>query len=183
QGTVAETNEQDNISQVLGVGVIKVAIENTQTPDLLGAGLTASGAVTQLTKGSNVALNYTVRNDGKKGTGSIASDVAVRFYLYRLNAGEANVLNLNDTQRTIALGVTDDDALFLPDINGETTAPAQLVEVILPSASSPFWANNPAGTRYFIGMVSDSGSLIAESDELNNQNVGLGLDSIEITVV
>ncbi|MBE9028618.1 VCBS repeat-containing protein [filamentous cyanobacterium LEGE 11480] len=180
-GALFETNETDNINRGLDIDVKQIAIENTQTPDLAGAGLTAT-AGTAAVKGGNVALSYAVQNLGKKSTGSVANDVAVRFFLYRLDANEANVLNISDTQRTVALAVTDDNALFLPNIDGETTAPAQAIEVILPNLNNAFWQNNPVGTQYFIGMQSDSGSLIAESNELNNINIGAGTDSIQITV-
>jgi Bacterial pre-peptidase C-terminal domain len=197
QGLIQETFETANPGQTdnnvfapsttAGVpGTLTVAIQNTQTPDLLGVGLAATGSTT-IARGGTLALTYTVRNGGKKSTGDATP--SARFYLYRpstdanLTPEQQNSLDITDSTRTIALGVTDDNALFLPtNIGGETTAAATPVSVILPGANSAFWTGAAAGTPYFIGMVVDAGETIAESDELNNSNRGLGQDRLAITV-
>jgi FG-GAP-like repeat/Bacterial pre-peptidase C-terminal domain len=189
KGTIDETNETDNTlylpptSATALDGTKSVLIQNTQTPDLLGAGLTGAASVA---KGGTLALNYTVQNAGKKSTG--AATPSVRFYIYRpstdplLTPEQQNSLVTTDSTRSIALGVTDDNALFLPTIAGLTTAPAKAVSVVLPGVNSSFWTGAAAGTPYFIGMVVDSGETIAESDELNNLNLGVGKDRLAISV-
>jgi hypothetical protein len=181
EGALLETNETDNINLGLNIDVKTVAIQNTQTPDLLGNTLSATG--TQITKGGQITLDYSVRNAGRKATGSIATpppDVFVRFYLYR---GSPNTLNPSDDTRTIALTVAN-GTLFLPEnINGESNSPVQSVTLNLPNDQASFWQNDPLETQYYIGMEVDAGNSITESDELNNLNVGLGQDSVLVTLV
>jgi Bacterial pre-peptidase C-terminal domain len=204
QGAIQETFETANLAAGLtdnnvltppatagALGTKTVAIQNTQTPDLLGVGLAAAGSTT-VAKGGTIALNYTVRNGGKKATGSVASPppiVSVRFYLYRpstdpnLTIEQQTALDITDSTRTIALGATDDNALFLPsDIPGETTAAARPITLQLPGATSSFWTGVAPNTAFFIGMVVDSGETIAESNEINNLNLGLGQDRLVVTV-
>jgi Bacterial pre-peptidase C-terminal domain len=191
-GAIQETNEKDNTiylppsSAVALDGTKSVLIQNTQTPDLLGAGLTGPASVA---KGGTLALSYTVQNAGKKSTG--AATPSVRFYIYRpstdpnLTPEQQNSLVTTDAVRTKPLGVPpggDENALFLPTIAGLTTAAAKAVTIQLPDAASSFWTGAAAGTPYFIGMVVDSGETIAESDELNNLNLGLGKDRLAISV-
>jgi hypothetical protein len=168
------------------LGTLTVAIQNTQTPDLLGVGLSAASST--ITKGGTIDLSYTLRNGGKKATGQ---PTRVQFYLYRpdtdpaLTPEQQNNLNRTNTTRTILLATADsvtDANVLVGTLAGETTASAKPVKFELPSANSSFWEGVPAGTPYFIGMVSDAGGTIAESSEDNNLNLGLGQDRVVVTL-
>jgi hypothetical protein len=191
QGAIQETFETatpgqtDNFNRGLNIDVKQLSIQNTQTPDVLGAALTGP---TSIAKGGAIDLNYTIQNAGKKATGQQTS---VAFYLYRsstdttLPQAQRDSLVKDDATRTIALGTFDDanDAnLLVPNIVGLGSAPAKAVKLQLPGANNAFWQNAPAGTQYFIGMISDSGEGIAESIEDNNSNLGLGKDRLSVTL-
>ncbi len=198
QGLIQETFETANVNPartdnnvftppatVGALGTLTVAIQNTQTPDLLGVGLTVVSPT--ITKGGTVSLDYTARNGGKK---SVGSTTGVQFYLYRpstdstLTPEQQNSLNKGDTTRTILLETFDpttDANVVVANLAGETTAAAKRVTFSLPSATNPFW-EAPAGTPYFIGMISDAGETIAESSEENNLNRGLGQDRVAVTL-
>lgn len=177
QGAVIETNEGDNI------GSTSVAIENTQTPDLLGVGL--FGSSTQISRNGQIGLTYTVRNQGKKSTGSVADpplDIRVEFVIYRPESGAGpETFNPNDTVRATLVPVTNGDDAVLPlNIDGETTAPPQAVTLDLSQVSNAYWEGATIGQRYYIGMVIDPGQILAESDDSNNSNRGLNLDLVEV---
>jgi hypothetical protein len=190
QGAIQETFETatpgqtDNFNRGLNIDVKQLSIQNTQTPDVLGAALTGP---TSIAKGGAIDLNYTVQNAGKKATGQQTS---VAFYLYRsstdttLTQAQRDSLVKDDATRTIALGTFDDanDAnLLVPNIVGLGSAPAKTVKLQLPGVNSSFWQGAVAG-QYFIGMISDSGEGIAESIEENNSNIGLGKDRLTVTL-
>jgi hypothetical protein len=191
QGAIQETFETanpgltDNFNRGLDIDVKQLSIQNTQTPDVLGAALTGP---TSIARGGSIDLNYTIQNAGRKATGQQTS---VAFYLYRsstdetLTQAQRDSLVKDDTTRTIALGTFDDanDAnLLVPNIVGLGSAPAKTVRLQLPGANNAFWQGATAGTQYFIGMISDSGEGIAESIEENNSNLGLGKDRLSVTL-
>ncbi len=201
QGLIQETFETANVNPartdnnvftppatVGALGTLTVAIQNTQTPDLLGVGLTVTSPTITKALNSTVSLDYTVRNGGKK---SVGSTTGVQFYLYRpstdltLTQAQRESLNKGDTTRTILLETADpatDANVVVADLAGETNAAAKRVTFSLPSSTNPFWAEDPVGTQYFIGMISDAGEGIAESSEENNLNRGLGFDRVAVTL-
>jgi Bacterial pre-peptidase C-terminal domain len=191
QGAIQETFETatpgqtDNFNRGLNIDVKQLSIQNTQTPDVLGAALTGPATIA---RGGTIDLNYTIQNAGRKATGQQTS---VAFFLYRsstdttLPQAQRDSLVRDDATRTIQLGTFDDanDAnLLVPSIAGLASAPAKAVRLQLPGANSPFWQNATPGTQYFIGMIADSGEGIAESIEDNNLNVGLGRDRLSVTL-
>jgi Bacterial pre-peptidase C-terminal domain len=193
QGAIQETFESlpanagltDNFNRGLNIDVKQLSIQNTQTPDVLGAALTGPASIA---RGGTIDLNYTIQNAGRKATGQQTS---VAFYLYRsstdttLPQAQRDSLVKDDATRTIQLGTFDDanDAnLLVPNIVGLGSAPAKTVKLQLPNANNAFWQGATAGTQYFIGMISDSGEGIAESIEDNNLNVGLGKDRLSVTL-
>jgi hypothetical protein len=196
QDLVQETFEIANPGSTDNVSVVKtVRIENTQTPDLRGESLSASAGT--ITRGGTINLNYTVGNIGKKGTAGLpgANNLLVRFYLYRpstdpnLTPEQQNALDPSDSTRTVALNPFNDGEDLLPvSIPGSSVTQSQSIQLSLPNANSSFWTGAAAGTPYFIGMVTESGNVIAESlegsalDGGNNFNRGTGLDRVAVTL-
>jgi hypothetical protein len=180
----AATNATDNFNRGLNIDVKQLSIQNTQTPDVLGAALTGP---TTISKDGAIDLTYTIQNAGRKSTGQTTG---VEFYLYRsdptLPQEQRDNLVKTDGARTVKL-VTFDDAndinVEVPIIPGLSSAPAKTVKLkVNNGANNPFWQGAGAGTQYFIGMISDSGEGIAESIEDNNSNVGLGKDRLTVTL-
>lgn len=199
QDLVQETFEIANPGRTDNVSLVKtVRIENTQTPDLRGESLSTSAGT--ITRGGTINLNYTVGNVGRKGTAGLpgANNLLVRFYLYRpstdpnLTTEQQNALDPSDSTRTVALNPSNDGEDLLPvSIPGSSVTQSQSIQLSLPNANSSFWTGAAAGTPYFIGMVTESGNVIAESLEGsaldinnpgNNFNRGTGLDRVAVTL-
>ena len=110
--------------------------------------------------GTTVA-SFRIRNDG----GTDAGPFRVRFYL-----SEEDHID------------PEEDILLVPEAGGDAFEVAQLpaggetyqpVRLVVPS-TDPFGANND----YYVGMIVDADGDIAETNEDNNVNRGLGLDMI-----
>ncbi len=185
----AATNATDNFNRGLDIDVKQLSIQNTQTPDLLGAALRLTGPAT-ITKGGTISLAYTPQNAGRKATPT-GQELNTAFYLYRsdpdttLPQAQRDNLNVGDGSRTFKLPTADDLTdlnVVVKDLAGLSTGAEKPVNFQLPDANNSFWQGATAGTQYFIGAVYDFGNGIAESIEENNLNQGIGKDRVSVTL-
>ncbi|MBE9067062.1 hypothetical protein IQ260_10385, partial [Leptolyngbya cf. ectocarpi LEGE 11479] len=159
--TVTESNEGNNRNQGQLIDFDTLVVNGTTAADLVGS---SSNVVQEpLTAGATFDFDYVVQNLGGISTGQ---PIKVSFYLSS-NAtissadyflGEATVGNLAAGASTAALSK----------------------QLTLPQPGDPFWTGN--GT-YHIGMIVDSGNVVAEANETNNRNRGdlIDRDAVLIT--
>jgi hypothetical protein len=183
--TVTESNENDNFKRGLNIDIDPVFIRNVQIPDLVGATLTGPASIGR--NSGTATINYSVRNAGKKSTGT--APLGVSYYLFKSPAGEPITFTPGaDSTTRVELSSVSTSNGFLPlDIAGETTTASKAVTLNLPEVSSSFWADLTPGTGLYFGIVYDGGGSLAESDESNNYaqvdasgNIVLGKDIVAV---
>ncbi|WP_146521028.1 S8 family serine peptidase [Stieleria varia] len=154
---IDELNELNNLSSTEGVDQVGVTINNLPQ-DLAGAGLTVLSS--DDVWGGVVELEYTVSNSGGGPTpGSI-----IEFYI----SSDSTI----DPATDYRIG-TDSIAGVL----GSGSIVDQ-VRLTLPGPGETFWTDGQ--TNYTIGYVVDATGLIAETNETNNRNQGVGLDTVSV---
>jgi hypothetical protein len=189
QGNLVETNEDDNFNQGLLKDVDVILINNTQIPDLKMNLISGPATIVRgATAPTAITVNYTVRNDGKRGTGSINPDVGLNFYLYAQNpdtnlpAEQRNRLDVS-SPLTKALASGNGNFLITENVAAESNVQEQ-VTLSIPAANDPYWSQFAPGTVFFIGSVLDQGNTFTESFEGDGSNLnrGIGLDRFQVTV-
>jgi Bacterial pre-peptidase C-terminal domain/Calx-beta domain/CARDB/Ser-Thr-rich glycosyl-phosphatidyl-inositol-anchored membrane family len=127
-------------------------------PDLVGNSFSLSQSSS--TPGASVTAQFRIQN-----AGTAAGPSRLSFYL-----STDGVINNSDR----LLGSVD-----LGNLAANSTTALQSLNLTLPGATDPIWTS---GGSYHIGMVVDSLGAIAEANESNNQNQGLGRDFAAIAV-
>jgi hypothetical protein len=105
--------------------------------------------------GNAIAVQFSVTN--KSQAFSAASNAS--FYL--------------STDRTITTTDRLLGTVSIPSLNGQLTSNLFSTNLSLPGFGDGIWYANG---NYYIGMIVDSGNTIAESNEVNNSNQGVGID-------
>jgi hypothetical protein len=186
---IFETNEEDNSKLGLLKDVDLIRIENTQVPDLLSTAISTTSSAT-ITKGGTVSVAYSIKNQGKRATGPINPTVGIEFFLYRESTDPeltpeqraefplsiAGLPNLTPLDYSVPVA---DPAVGI-EAGATVTAPA--IQLTLPDANDVFWTDATPGTVFYIGTRIDRGQTFAESDELNNFDLGLGIDRLRFTL-
>jgi Ca2+-binding RTX toxin-like protein len=126
-------------------------------PNLMGAELDVTQDAAHA--GDAVTMRYRVANEGITDAGPF--DVA--FY--------ASVDEEIDPATDTFIG-TD---LFPAGLGAGITSALRTANFVMPDASDPFWAQVGTG-GYYIGMFTDSGEAVAESNETDNRNLGIAID-------
>jgi len=116
-----------------------------------------------LNTGDALTANFQIQNTGLDSTSSFN----VNFYL-----SDDNFI----TQRDYLLGSFTVDRL---SSNGNTGLLSQSLN--LPSPSNPIWRSFGSGSGY-VGMIVDGLNTVGETNENNNSNLGLALDSDAIAL-
>jgi subtilase family serine protease len=152
---ILETNEADNSNLGLGIDLDAVLIQNTRRANLKGKSFDVRPE--PLNAGDRFNFDFEIENLG----GATGGPFEVSFYL--------------STDRTIT---SSDRRITSVTINAlaanGTTGPLVLtIDQVLPGIDDPFWQGD--GT-YYIGMIADSANAIQETNELDNSNLGLGID-------
>ena len=158
QYLVTESNEGNNRN--LGEGIDRSPISVVNPPgDLRALAVVGpSGA----TRGETVDIDFAIEN---LGLGPIENH-EVEFFLSRdtiVTAGDHS------------LGVV---SVARVDGGGQSETLRETLQ--LPAFDDPFWL--PGDGQYTIGMVIDPSESIAETDETNNANVGVGIDSLSLSI-
>lgn len=142
----SETNNS-NVGQQIDRDNLVVGIPDTQA-DLLGTSFNVLQE--PLVSGDSFDLKFSVRNNSTFNAGPFN----ISFYLSR---------NGHISSSDVPLG-----QYTVNSLNGDSVH-LNTIALELPQDES-FYAN--ANDEYFIGMIVDSGNVIAESNEVNNQNLG-----------
>jgi hypothetical protein len=112
-----------------------------------------------------------IQNNAKPGNA-----IAVQFNVTNKSqafAAASNVSFYLSTDRTITTTDRLLGTVSIPSLNGQLTSNLFSTNLSLPSFGDGIWY---ASGNYYIGMVVDSGNTIAESNEVNNSNQGVGID-------
>jgi hypothetical protein len=119
-----------------------------------------------------VAASFDViQNNAKPGNA-----IAVQFSVTNKSqafAAASNVSFYLSTDRTITTTDRLLGTVSIPSLNGQFTSNLFSTNLSLPGFGDGIWY---AGGTYYIGMIVDSGNTIAESNEVNNSNQGVGID-------
>jgi hypothetical protein len=164
---IRESNENNNFNVALDKDKKGVAITNTQIPDLVAASITLPP--TSISAGSSLSTTYTIRNDGKKSTGSINNTIPLKFYL-----SKTPQLNTNDPLSSILL--TDPlpviKALDVPAQGSVTENKTLQVPTLEDSLGGirPFWEGVTAGTPLYLVMVVDEAPGVGVIPEITEEN-------------
>ena len=158
---IIESNEFDNRNVGLALDYDDVIINKTQSSNLRAKSFDVNPE--PLKAGSKFNFDFNIENLGSASTGTST----VSFYL--------------STDRNIT---SSDKLLVTATIDGlkgkSSTGILNMVnDLVLPGINDPFWTGD--GT-YYVGMVVDSGNVVAESNELDNSNQGLTIDIDDVVI-
>ena len=158
---IIESNEFDNRNVGLALDYDDVIINKTQSSNLRAKSFDVTPE--PLKAGSKFNFDFNIENLGSASTGAFTAS----FYL--------------STDRNI----TSSDKLLITttidDLKGKSSTGIRKMidDLILPGINDPFWTGD--GT-YYVGMVVDSGNVVAESNELDNSNQGLTIDIDDVVI-
>lgn len=156
---VVESSDANNSLTGEMIDYQKITLEapNDDTVDL--AGTSFEVVQSQIVPGQEFDLGFTVKNEGL----ATADPFSIDFYLSQ----DANINPEEDKY----LGTYD----IRDGLGGSEDTDLKSVRYIAPDAEDGFWGEED-GT-YYAGMVIDPANDIAESNEENNSNLGMDLDS------
>jgi hypothetical protein len=166
--TINESNENNNFNVALNQDKQGVAISNTRIADLVAASITLPS--TSISAGATLGVTYTIRNDGRKSTGSINDNIPLQFYL-----SKTPQLNTSDPLSSILLGGSAPriQALDVPAQGSVTETKSLQVPTLQDDlgGTRPFWEGVAPATPLYLVMVVDEApgvGVIPEASEENN---------------
>jgi subtilase family serine protease len=160
---VFETNEDNNSNQGVGLDLDELETSSFSPSDLKGSLFQATPS--EAKPGEKVKLSFTVTNDSNQEV----NPFSVGLYVSQ----DANISSEDD----IKLGTYDIRTGLTPQANTGVKS----FDYSIPDLIDDFWTQGD-GTYYF-GMVIDSKNEVEETNEDNNSNQGLDLDSDTVNIV
>ena len=161
--TIPETNENNNLT------VLTLGVEGIPTTNLRGKSLTVSR--TSFAPAEFVSATFVTENNGFKSAGTAFE---TRFYL-----SKDPVFDSTNLSPYWVLSPRS----FINDIAGKSASAPQTTSLKLPSKDEwSVWKNLSGPQKFYIGMIQNTDGAVKEVDLSDNQNRGLGIDYIEITV-
>ena len=159
--TIAETNETNNVN------VLTLDVQQIPTTNLRGKSLTVSG--TSFAPAAVINAAFVTENNGFKGAGTSTA----RFFL-----SQTSVFDKNNTSAYWSLGLRD-----LSAIASKSDSGSQPTSFKLPTkAEWTVWANLSGPQTFYIGMIQNIDGAVTDVNPDDNQNRGLGIDIVAITV-
>ncbi|MCY7322653.1 MAG: FG-GAP-like repeat-containing protein [Phormidesmis sp. CAN_BIN36] len=161
--TIGETNEDNNLT------VLTLGVEGIPTTNLRGKSLTVDRI--RFTPAEFVSATFVTENNGFKRAGTAFE---TRFYL-----SKDPVFDSTNLSPYWVLSPRS----FINDIAGKSASAPQTTSLKLPSKDEwSVWKNLSGPQKFYIGMIQNTDGAVKEVDLSDNQNRGLGIDYIEITV-
>jgi subtilase family serine protease len=153
-----ESDETDNRNRGAGLDTLALNVDVDPAADLVTESIVLS--MTAAEPGTALEADLAVINFGGAAAGAFDLD---------LRLSRDPLITVDDpllARRTISgLGAHSDLALHVP--------------IVLPGHADPVWVGD--GT-YYLGAITDAGGAVAESDETNNANRGLGVDTAALGI-
>ncbi|MGL5794983.1 MAG: CARDB domain-containing protein, partial [Waterburya sp.] len=161
---VTEINESNNANQGLGKDISSIDVARSgEKADLVGTSVDI--AQNQIAPGQKLDLGFTIANQGLANSENFAVDIY-------LSADE----NISATE-DVKLGTYDIRSIIEA---GENTD-LKRYSYQTPGLDNAIW--NQGDGKYYVGLNIDPKNKIAESNENNNSNQGLGKDLSDVNVV
>ncbi|GAB4531404.1 MAG: hypothetical protein Tsb0014_14910 [Pleurocapsa sp.] len=159
---VLETDENNNSNQGISLDSNGVEIASFLPSDLVGTYLDV--AQSQIAPGQKLDLGFTVINNNREQ----ANPFSVDFYI-----SPDPEISTTDDVKIGSYGIKQ-------ALKGGKDTGIKRFSYYTPTSNNAFWDNGNG--QYYIGMVVDPKNEVTETDEDNNSNRGLGLDSDELEV-
>ncbi|MGL4884253.1 MAG: CARDB domain-containing protein, partial [Waterburya sp.] len=163
---IAESNENNNSNQGLGKDISDVNVvkpTSTDKADLVGTSVDV--AQNQIAPGQKLDLGFTIANQGLVNSENFAVDIY-------LSADE----NISATE-DVKLGTYDINSII--EVGGDTGLKSYSYQT--PGLDNAIWGKGDG--QYYIGLDIDAQKQVAESNENNNSNQGLGKDISDCNVI
>ncbi len=159
--TIAETNESNNLS------VLALNVQQIPTTNLRGKSLALSGT---FAPAGVVSATFVTENNGFKDA---TTQFDVSFFL-----SKTNVFNKDDSSAWAF-----NPPKSLNSIVGKGDSGTQTASLKLPTkAEWSGWANLSGTQTFYIGMIQNTDGAVNDVNPDDNQNRGLGIDFMQITV-